>query len=179
MTSEGKSAREVAEQIESEMKSIAAALEGERTFLWEICPHDGKYGDDGEMQCRSVDFKRQEIYDCRQHVLVALQEYIAKLRSDAYGESAAPICECCNGSGIGSSRQAERDREMRESLQKALQSCIKDIEEFQERLKTTTGGAGGHGCSIPYSGGLLKARAASKSVERRIKIQRGGTNSGK
>ena len=60
--------------------------------------------------------------------------------------------------------KAEHDRAVREPLTEALRSCIKDIEKFQEQLKSTTGGAGGHGRSVPYSGGLLRARSALASA---------------
>lgn len=47
-----------------------------RWFLWESCPHEGKYGDDGEMQCNVVsggmDFKRDSMWEIQRHVQEAV-----------------------------------------------------------------------------------------------------------
>lgn len=45
-----------------------------RWFLWEACTHEGKYGDDGEMQCRGTDFKRAQLWELQQHVESAVAE---------------------------------------------------------------------------------------------------------
>jgi len=41
-----------------------------REFAWLSCPHDimGKYGDDGEMQCRGADFRRDKIEELSEHL---------------------------------------------------------------------------------------------------------------
>ena len=49
--------------------------EGQRVALWTVCPHVGKYGDDGEMQCRGEDFKRNDsILLLTTHVQNAIKE---------------------------------------------------------------------------------------------------------
>jgi hypothetical protein len=49
-----------------------------RWLLWEICPHEGKYGDDGQMQCNftsgPTDFLRDELWRLQQHVQDAWEE---------------------------------------------------------------------------------------------------------
>jgi len=49
-----------------------------RHFAWVICPHEGKYGDDGEMQCHGTDFKQENFTQLSQHVIQALQKYANK-----------------------------------------------------------------------------------------------------
>ena len=53
-----------------------------RQWLWTDCRHDGKYGDDGEMQCRGVDFLRDPLLRVIAHVIRA-----------AASEGAAPRAE--------------------------------------------------------------------------------------
>jgi hypothetical protein len=45
-----------------------------REALWSMCPHDGKYGDDGEMQCRGYDFLRADRWSLVDHVRAAIIE---------------------------------------------------------------------------------------------------------
>lgn len=76
-----------------------------RYFAWAICPHVGKYGDDGEMQCNGEDFRRSDVKPLTAHVVVALQEYSAALRQrveELEGESRVLIgcpCWCHTGDG--------------------------------------------------------------------------------
>jgi hypothetical protein len=69
----------IAKQIirEHEDAVFAAAREEldeewQRWFLWEVCTHDMKYGDDGEMQCHGTDFKRDQMWLLQQHVSSAI-----------------------------------------------------------------------------------------------------------
>lgn len=58
-----------------------------RYRLWCLCPHHGKYGDDGEMQCQGVqpwDFRRAPLLELVDHVAVALQEEFRRVRDEAY-----------------------------------------------------------------------------------------------
>jgi hypothetical protein len=57
---------------------LAEAREREarlRYIAWDACPHDGKYGDDGEMQCRGADFLRWEPSLLQEHVRRALTDF--------------------------------------------------------------------------------------------------------
>lgn len=45
-----------------------------RRWLWDLCPHEGKYGDDGEMQCRARDFLRDQPYQLMRHLRLAWEE---------------------------------------------------------------------------------------------------------
>jgi hypothetical protein len=45
-----------------------------REFAWLSCPHPGKYGDDGEMQCQGADFRRGRIADLSEHLRAARVE---------------------------------------------------------------------------------------------------------
>jgi hypothetical protein len=59
-------------------EAIRALLADDRAFrlaLFFMCPHDMKYGDDGEMQCRGADLKRLPVEDVVQHVVGALREW--------------------------------------------------------------------------------------------------------
>ena len=59
-------------------EAIRAVLADDRAFrlaLFFMCPHDMKYGDDGEMQCRGADLKRLPVEDVVQHVVGALREW--------------------------------------------------------------------------------------------------------
>lgn len=61
-------------------------LEGElelaRVMLWETHPCEGKYGDDGELQCGAcyLDFKRQPIYEIRDRENRLGREKLARAR---------------------------------------------------------------------------------------------------
>jgi len=45
-----------------------------RQWLWTDCPHEGKYGDDGELQCRGVDFRRDPLLSLIAHVIRAASQ---------------------------------------------------------------------------------------------------------
>jgi hypothetical protein len=53
-----------------------------RQCLWHLHPATLKYGDDGEMQCMGLDYKRQDIDVLIQATTKALQRYIAQLRTE-------------------------------------------------------------------------------------------------
>ena len=49
------------------------SLDDIRLWLWNGCTHDGKYGDDGELQCRGADFRRDPIPTLIAHIVQAAQ----------------------------------------------------------------------------------------------------------
>jgi hypothetical protein len=59
-----------------------------RQWLWTDCPHEGKYGDDGELQCRGVDFRRDPLLSLIAHVIRAASQERPPLMVDglAYDE---------------------------------------------------------------------------------------------
>jgi len=52
-----------------------------RYAAWNVCPHQGKYGDDGEMQCHGADFRRQSPVDLLAHLVRAALAAIDSLRA--------------------------------------------------------------------------------------------------
>ena len=66
----------IKEYQDSVMTAARAEVDEEwhRWFLWEACPHELKYGDDGEMQCGGADFRRDELWTLQRHVQEALGE---------------------------------------------------------------------------------------------------------
>ena len=72
-----------------------------RFGLWAMCPHDMKYGDDGEQQCRGMDFKHRSTEDILQHVVESLRAWSGRCADAA------------------ESKLAERDREI-ERFQKQI-----------------------------------------------------------
>ena len=96
-------------------EAIRALLADDRAFrlaLFFMCPHDMKYGDDGEMQCRGADLKRLPVEDVAQHVVGALREW----REKDWAERDAlrlDLAEACRGAAVlareRNGAQGERD----------------------------------------------------------------------
>jgi hypothetical protein len=82
-----------------DLETLAALLQSQREAgdqehrynLWCLCPHVGKYGDDGEMQCNTwphADFKRAPIQQLLEHIAVGI---IAQREAGAREERAEVV----------------------------------------------------------------------------------------
>jgi hypothetical protein len=70
-----------------------------RHALWVLHPHDGKYGDDGEMQCRGIDFLRGDLHDLAEHSIVSWREsHFGRASAEPVGRPDFRVHPRCAGS---------------------------------------------------------------------------------
>jgi regulator of replication initiation timing len=74
--------RPVIETLSKRIRELESELAGVRHFLWCLHPAIGKYADDGEMQCRGLDYRRQPLVELMSAIRLAIQVEIARLRDE-------------------------------------------------------------------------------------------------
>lgn len=110
--------------LQQQLREKDAEIAQARLALWQACPHQGKYGDDGEMQCHALDFKRGSIERLAAHTQIALSEQLTASQREV--ERVKSIHE----------QDISMQEKMRSDLQ-AENATLKDDNEKMRSIITT------------------------------------------